>query len=627
MTSNMTRWTLVVVVCSLLAGPRSGRAQSSGNTTPSNPQPATNKTRSGGSGFLCVHNCSSTKVKPYNMKDQTYSGEVVRGPRTIVAYNLNVLRYNYAVNSSVSFSQPPDIWAKLTGVASPQQPATQPTAPTQKPSTPANNLPGAPGRAALSQPGGTKAIPKKGQPPVSAETADLIQKAKVAMNEGTAVIDSVNLETSGIDSTLITTVTQDFIDVTAQTTQANTATNDVSSAGQELLSFLKATNATSAYADISRQLADAPPSSFIKGINAHWADTAIVARLKASVALRKTLLTTKKNRFDVVSSSLLTSLGAAKRDLTTASENLAAQEAKLKSSPQRTGEEELVSSTLSDVKSTLSDVKTAETDLRSASDTLNWAVAENTAMEATLGDLDPSSDKFKNFQQAHAALLDWKERMLSLKGAWDNHEKNNAPDPFTIEVPGTCDYSFATTKRTTIKITASDQLPAKTAASPSDVLSVTVECASPFAISAGVAFDTISNQQFAIQPVATPPGSTTTTNEFVLTSNSSFHAVPIAVASARLCEPSETVSFHVSFGLAGNFKSQSAGGSTAEFLIGPSLGLFRTMFITPGLYIGQRVTLGDGFKVGDSAPTNITSPPLQTSYKPAFGIAITFTKP
>jgi hypothetical protein len=458
---------------------------------------------------------------------------------------------------------------------------------------------------------------------VSAETADLVQKAKVAMNEGTAVIDSVNLETSGIDSTLIASVAQDFGDVTAQATQANTATSDVSSAGQELLSFLGAANATSAYAGISRQLADTPPSHFIKGITAHWSDAAIVARLKASVALRKTLLASKKSRFDAVSSSLLTSLGAAKRDLTIASENLAAQEARLKSSPQRTSEEELLSSTMSDVNSTLSDVKTAETDLRSASDTLNWAVAENTAMEAALADLDPSSDKFKNFQQAQATLLDWRERMLSLKEAWDNHDKSKAPDPFTLEVPGTCDYAFATTKRTTIKITASDQLPAKTAASPTDVLSVTVECASPFTISAGVAFDTIPNQQFAIHPVGSP----NPTNEFVETSDSRFHAVPIGVVSARLCEPSETVSFHLSFGLAGSFKSQSAGGSTAEFLIGPSIGLFRTMFITPGLYIGQRATLGDGFKVGDPVPPSITSPPLQTSYKPAFGIAITFTKP
>jgi hypothetical protein len=154
-----------------------------------------------------------------------------------------------------------------------------------------------------------------------------------------------------------------------------------------------------------------------------------------------------------------------------------------------------------------------------------------------------------------------------------------------------------------------------------------MECASPFIVSAGVDFRTILTREFAIQPVASPPGSTTTINEFVLTSKSSFHPLPIGIVSARLCEPNEAVSLHLSLGMAGNFNSQNAGGSSAEFLVGPSIALFRTMFFTPGLHIGKKSILGDRFVLGNPAPPNITTPPLQTGYTTGFGFAITFTKP
>jgi hypothetical protein len=113
----------------------------------------------------------------------------------------------------------------------------------------------------------------------------------------------------------------------------------------------------------------------------------------------------------------------------------------------------------------------------------------------------------------------------------------------------------------------------------------------------------------------------------VYTTHSNFHPLPIAMVSARLCEPNEKISIHASFGLSGNFNSDSNGGSSAEFLFGPSIALFRTMFITPGLHIGRQASLADGFNVGNPAPPNVTTAPVQTSYKPGFGLAITFTKP
>jgi hypothetical protein len=156
---------------------------------------------------------------------------------------------------------------------------------------------------------------------------------------------------------------------------------------------------------------------------------------------------------------------------------------------------------------------------------------------------------------------------------------------------------------------------------------VAVECTSPFTVSAGVAFSTVGEHEFAIQPTPVTPGSTTTQNTFVETNDSGIHPLPLGMIHVRLHETNSRLSWHGSFGLAGNFRSQSAGGSNAEFLIGGSLALFRTVFLTPGLYIGQKTSLGAGFTLNSAVPASITQPPLQKSYKSAFGFAITFTKP
>jgi hypothetical protein len=219
--------------------------------------------------------------------------------------------------------------------------------------------------------------------------------------------------------------------------------------------------------------------------------------------------------------------------------------------------------------------------------------------------------------------------MSQLNKRWDayKNDKTKNTDPFSEYTDADCEFAFSRTKTTAVSLTRADLMPGTTATSPETVLSVSVECTSPFTVSAGVAFSTIAESEFGIQPVATPSGSTTTINQFVSTVKSSFRPAPLGMVHARLWEPADWFSLHASFGISGNFSSQNSGGSSAEFLLGPSIAFFRTMFLTPGLYLGRQVSLGGGFKVGDPVPSNITTPPLQKSYIPAFGFSITFTKP
>jgi len=64
-----------------------------------------------------------------------------------------------------------------------------------------------------------------------------------------------------------------------------------------------------------------------------------------------------------------------------------------------------------------------------------------------------------------------------------------------------------------------------------------------------------------------------------------------------------------------------------ELVTGLSVSFLRTIYLTGGLQIGKQSELAGGFKVGQTVPTDITAPPVTSSYKTGFGFAITFTKP
>src|SRR5262249_7551465 len=124
------------------------------------------------------------------------------------------------------------------------------------------------------------------------------------------------------------------------------------------------------------------------------------------------------------------------------------------------------------------------------------------------------------------------------------------------------------------------------------------------------------------------PGSSTTVNKFGYSSLSSVNPVPLAMAHLRIADwDNHRYALHASFGVAANVQGTNGGGASAGYLPGMSLSLFRTMYISGGVFVGKQGSLAGGFKVGDTVPSNITTPPVQSSYKPGFSLAITFTKP
>ena len=571
----------------------------------------------------CRLRCGRPITKSYDLSASSVSGDQIRGPATVRADNLNILRYDYKFNIAVSFSAAPDLWAKLQSVANPAA-----TTPPEKPT------------AGGSRPAVMQAFK------VSKSVQALLDQAEAAITDATAAMDAAqNLidgavgsgdpggdclahSPAGLDITKETNREGNCL--SDQTAKSATAVSRVKAGGQAVIALLqkKWTQPDLLVGYIGDALDT--NSSFTAGTTAVWPDFEKTATLKQSAAAWKTELAARSSKFNdgVVAAS--GSLVASKKPLTDLEQTL-----NTKAKTASGDDQKALQSEAQRVHTTADNLDDKTKQLTKTTSLLGWATTENQRVVAAIPDLEASSTKYTDFETAQEALISWKTRMSDLRDRWKAYKtaKDNGkteeenPSPFSLTVSADCEFAFSRTKTTAITLTRADLMPGTTSAAPETVLAVSVECTSPFTVSAGVDFSTIEKHEFAIQASPATPPATGTVNKFVLTNNSNFHPLPLGMIHARLCEFDERFALHASLGLAGNIQSQSAGGSSAEFLIGPSFSLFRTMFLTPGLHIGTKTVIGGGFNVGDTVPSNITTVPLQKSYTTGFGFAITFTKP
>jgi hypothetical protein len=241
-------------------------------------------------------------------------------------------------------------------------------------------------------------------------------------------------------------------------------------------------------------------------------------------------------------------------------------------------------------------------------------------VEKVLLEMASDSEKAREMAKRMGLLAYWQSVITSLN-----------PHSFLLQTEVQCGVLFNKNKQTAVKLVLTDRITLFDFQTPQPQTKdafVTVECGSPFSISAGVGFSTILDREFALVKSAPPAGQTESVIRFGESTHSRIHPLPLAMVHARFREWADhRYAAHAAFGVAANIKGQNSGGSNAEYLAGLSFSFFRTLYLTGGLHIGQSAELGGGFKVGDPVPTDVTEAPIQKSYKAGFGFAVTFTKP
>lgn len=226
----------------------------------------------------------------------------------------------------------------------------------------------------------------------------------------------------------------------------------------------------------------------------------------------------------------------------------------------------------------------------------------------------------------------WSDRLAALGF---NYPKGGKPSTLNSDIflnaqRVSCMGLFNQNETNAFSISSSDEAPtldggtATAATTPQAFF--TVNCSSPFTISAGVEVSGVPDQEFAI--VQAPAANNTSVPEFQYTKNSPYHLLPVGITHARLWEsPDQRFAFHASAGMSGNFQGSGSGGSTAEFLFGGSFSLFRTMFFTAGAHLGFKSELQGGFGLNQPLPSTVQSVQVNKIATVRYGFAVTFTKP
>jgi hypothetical protein len=238
-----------------------------------------------------------------------------------------------------------------------------------------------------------------------------------------------------------------------------------------------------------------------------------------------------------------------------------------------------------------------------------------------------------NTLRAKAAIVDYWDRLFQAVGAAPGSVAVDFQKSGVARDEEPCGNIFNQNASRAISIVTVDESPTLDGNAPAvktqDAF-LTVTCASPIALSAGVAFSSIEQKEFAIIKSAgsTPAGPSV--SEFGTLSDSAFHPMPAAFVHGRLLESADhQFGLHATLGISGNIQGQDSGGSNPEFLTGISFALWRTIYLTGGLHIGTKAELAGGFHEGDLVPSDITTiqGQVKRSYTAGFGFAFSFGKP
>lgn len=508
---------------------------------------------------------TGSKTCEINIASQNLSqDEKTTGPKNIIVTGANTLRYDYIFTSTVSFSAGPSIDLFTLGTSSTPKPA-----PTPSPRT-------VPGAAAVNP----------AMSFVKNQVVSLTNTASAWVNAANRTISLANAASDDM---------RNLLENSNSILRSDSGPEELKREITERQIDLGSCPAAGVTQDSLNDNVAALTVVFRRGVCAYWPPTSEIDSLISQV----------KN----VQIQAQGQLAAVKAQIAEADQKL----------------------TPSDAVSTISEA--------------NAAIEQFTAIETTLTGLTLGGKTYNDFVQLQANIRKWNQRMIGL---------SKMDKPFTLPPhKAACTFAFLQTKTLKEGLQVTDLLPpasgdtkaggsgsqttatgsaaAKTSASAPAITNiplVTVECTSPFSLSAGFAFSSITERDFLIQPVPNAPDSTSTTNRFTTDAHSNFHPLPVAMVNMRYYEFNRLLSLQGSFGVAANIKGQSAGGSDAEYLFTPiTLACFRTAFISPALHIGRDTRLGSNFHEGDVVPPNITTPPLQKSYRMAFAVAITFAKP
>lgn len=246
-------------------------------------------------------------------------------------------------------------------------------------------------------------------------------------------------------------------------------------------------------------------------------------------------------------------------------------------------------------------------------------VARVTELQTQLTGLKSNSTQGTAFREAQKKLRAWRPILIGVR--------DGGTAGFNRIVKVGCGFAFDTGKETKVKIIKTDRW-AEPVTAPTNEEVVTVVCSSPLSVSAGFGFSNIDEREFVFVPSTKMVTANGQTSEVVISrfgfkNKSSFRTLPVLLLNTRVWEPNDTFALHVSTGAAVDVKT-GEGGTDLEYIVGPSISFWRSLFVTSGLHIGRVPKLAGGFQLDQEVPTGISQPPIEKAWKKGFVTTFTY---
>lgn len=232
-----------------------------------------------------------------------------------------------------------------------------------------------------------------------------------------------------------------------------------------------------------------------------------------------------------------------------------------------------------------------------------------TALEA----LRDTGDLAAAFKRAQDDLRRWHVIVSTIANA--------DGDPFARVISADCGFQFESTKETKFDLVIRDRLTANAPEVRREL--ITVVCSSPLTISGGFGFSFVDEQTFALVSSKPPEGESAAVSKFGSSARSTYRPLPVLLLNTRVWEFDDTWSLHGSAGAVVDISTGEAG-TDVEFVLGPTVAMSRTFFLTAGWHWGRVSRLVGGFVEGDPVPEGVTEPPLEKSWSRTFALLATW---
>lgn len=228
----------------------------------------------------------------------------------------------------------------------------------------------------------------------------------------------------------------------------------------------------------------------------------------------------------------------------------------------------------------------------------------------TLKEIEPGGQQRKNYEDLRTSLEKWLPVLRSL----------NSVDDFKQEASVSCGHPFFKNKIVTFELSRRDRTVTDETKALTKEKVITVECPSVASVTGGVGISGLDDR--GIKFVSSRGADNKTINTFGYEDKGSEQVNPMMLISTRVTDCPQ-YNWHATVGTVFDIDNPESNVALG-YVLGVTLSLRDTLFLTGGVQFGRVYRLAGGFEIGQEVPEGLAAPPLEREWDQAVVLSASF---